>query len=35
MKPDGAGTTYSFHFTVGTGAKPLEIRGSFTVTPAR
>jgi hypothetical protein len=29
-----AGKTVSFQFTVGAGPKPLEIRGSFTVTPA-
>ena len=29
-----AGKTVSFHFTIGNGPKPLEIRGSFTITPA-
>jgi RNA polymerase sigma factor (sigma-70 family) len=34
--PDGSGggKTYSFHFTLGGGAKPVEIQGSFTVSPA-
>jgi hypothetical protein len=30
-----AGKTYSFRFTVGRGPRPLDIRGSFTVTPSR
>lgn len=34
-KTEPSGTTYSFHFTVGSGPKPMEIRGSFTVSPAR
>jgi Outer membrane efflux protein len=27
--------TFSFQFTIGTGSKPIEIRGSFTITPAQ
>jgi len=30
----GSGTTYSFRFTIGRGAEPFEMRGSFTVAPA-
>jgi len=29
------GKTYSFHFTIGAGPKPVEVRGSFTITPTR
>lgn len=29
------GKTYSFHFSIGAGPKPFEIRGSLTVSPAR
>ncbi|MGO9470776.1 MAG: hypothetical protein ACLQIB_43870 [Isosphaeraceae bacterium] len=29
------GKTYSFQFTIDIGSKPVEIRGSFTVTPAQ
>ena len=29
-----AGKTVSFQFTIGTGSRPIEIRGSFTITPA-
>ncbi|MFO0953113.1 MAG: sigma-70 family RNA polymerase sigma factor [Isosphaeraceae bacterium] len=28
------GKTFSFHFTVGTAPRPVEIRGSFTIAPA-
>jgi hypothetical protein len=31
---NAVGTTYSFQFSIGTGPKPVEIRGSFTVAPA-
>ena len=34
-KGDPGGKTFSFQFTVGTGSKPLEVRGSFTITPAQ
>jgi RNA polymerase sigma factor (sigma-70 family) len=34
-KADAAGKTYSFQLTIGSGPRPLEIRGSFTVAPAR
>lgn len=27
--------TVSFQFTIGTGSRPIEIRGSFTITPAQ
>jgi hypothetical protein len=30
-----AGRTFSFQFTVGGGPRPVEVRGSFTITPAR
>lgn len=30
-----AGKTYSFHFSIGAGPRPFEIRGSLTVAPAR
>lgn len=33
-KPESDGKTYSFHLTIGSGARPFEIRGSFTVAPA-
>ncbi len=35
-KPNASagGKTVSFQFTIGTGSRPIEIRGSFTVTPA-
>ncbi len=29
-----AGKTVAFQFTIGTGSRPIEIRGSFTITPA-
>ena len=32
---EDAGKTYSFQMTIGIGPHPVEIRGSFTVTPAR
>ncbi len=37
-KPDAAdpeGKTFSFHFTLGRGPNPVEIKGSFTIAPAR
>lgn len=34
-KPKLEGKTISFQFSIGSGAKPIEIRGSFTVNPAR
>jgi RNA polymerase sigma factor (sigma-70 family) len=34
-KPDADGKTYSFHLTIGAGPRPFDIRGSFTVAPAR
>jgi hypothetical protein len=35
-KPDSsAGKTYSFDFTFGIGSAPVQIRGSFTVTPVK
>ena len=34
-KADLGGKTYSFQVTIGTGSKPFEIRGSFTITPAQ
>ena len=33
--PAPAGKTVKFQFTVGIGSNPIEIRGSFTITPAR
>ena len=33
--PDADGKTYSFQLTVGAGPRPFEVRGSFTVAPAR
>jgi RNA polymerase sigma factor (sigma-70 family) len=35
-KPESTagGKTVSFQFTIGTGSRPIEIRGSFTITPA-
>lgn len=33
-KADPAGKTFSFQFTVGVGSSPIDIRGSFTITPA-
>ena len=35
-KPNAAaaGKTVAFQFTIGTGSRPIEIRGSFTITPA-
>ena len=35
VKPDADGQTYSFQLTIGAGPRPFEIRGSFTVAPAR
>jgi RNA polymerase sigma factor (sigma-70 family) len=34
-KAELAGKSFSFQLTVGRGSKPIEIRGSFTVTPVR
>ena len=35
QKLDATGKTVSFHLTIGAGPRPIEIRGSFTVAPAR
>jgi RNA polymerase sigma factor (sigma-70 family) len=34
-KADLAGKTFSFQMTVGIGSRPVEIRGSFTISPVR
>jgi RNA polymerase sigma factor (sigma-70 family) len=34
-KVDPVSKTVSFQFTIGKGSKPLEVRGSFTITPAQ